>query len=166
MNKVPYRYGQFFVLILSLFVLSGSYYFQYMDEMLPCPLCLMQRFCTVFIALFSLAAWIWTGPPTRILTLFQWAFCLLGIYFASRQIWLMAFVKEDTGACLPGLDIMLRYFPWQDTLHTLIFGSADCSRIQWTWLGLPMPVWSLGYFLSVFFLVFLLRRKHLKDTTL
>lgn len=155
MNTV-YRNGQFCLFLLSLGVLASSYYFQYMEELTPCPLCLMQRLCTFIITIICFLSWLTIKSKNKICAILQLIFCILGIYFAARQLWLMSLPPQDTGACLPGLNMMLRYFPLHETLRALFLGSADCREVQWEWLGLSMPAWSLLYFIFVLGSVFLL----------
>jgi disulfide bond formation protein DsbB len=80
-------------------------------------------------------------------------------------VWLQSLPADQIPACLPGLDALLHYFPWQDILHALFWGSGDCAEINWQWLGLSMPVWSLLYFLAVFcafiFLFLLVNKQNL-----
>lgn len=162
MNKITYRQGQFLLFILSLFVLLGSFYFQYVEDLTPCPLCIMQRLCTFFLTLLCFLCWLWVKPKTRFLTILQSFFSLLGIYFAARQLWLMSLPPDETGTCIPGLNMMLHYFPWQDILRALFLGSVDCSENQWTWLGISMPAWSLMYFSLILIGTYFLRPLHWK----
>ena len=83
----------------------------------------------------------------RRLFFLQIGFALLGIFFASRQLWLQSLPPNDVPACLPGLDILIHYFPWRDVGHALFWGTADCAEVTWTAFGLSMPFWSLLYFL-------------------
>ena len=50
MIKDTYRLWQFFLFVISFFVFYASLYFQFVQDLQPCPLCLMQRAC-VFLAL-------------------------------------------------------------------------------------------------------------------
>ena len=88
----------------------------------------------------------------------QMIIALCGLYFAGRQVWLQSLPADSTGTCLPGLDVLIHYFPWQDVLHALMFGASDCSEITWRWLGLTMPAWSGLYFIGVFIAGWLNRR--------
>jgi len=75
---------------------------------------------------------------------------LAGVYFASRQIWLQSLPHDAMPACLPAIDVLIRYFPWTDVVSAFLWGSADCTEITWQWLGLSLPMWSVVYFISVF----------------
>lgn len=76
-------------------------------------------------------------------------FAAAGIYFATRQLWLQALPAEQGASCVPGLDILMRYFPWKDIAKALFLGSAECGEATWQMLGLSMPAWSLLYFIGI-----------------
>ncbi len=53
MSKRTYRQIQGLLLLITVFVLFASFYFQYVLGLEPCPLCLMQRICVfLLMALF------------------------------------------------------------------------------------------------------------------
>ena len=41
---------------------------------------------------------------------------------------------------------MLENFPLARTLKTLVSGTGECATVDWTFLGLSMPWWSLIWF--------------------
>ncbi|HSR62235.1 MAG TPA: disulfide bond formation protein B, partial [Gammaproteobacteria bacterium] len=49
-------------------------------------------------------------------------------------------------ACGPGLDYMLEVFPLQEVLQMVFSGSGECAEVQWRFLGLSIPEWSLVCF--------------------
>lgn len=163
MSKRTHRFAQIFLLFLSLMVVSASFYFEYHLQMEPCPLCIMQRVCAILIFMFCLMGiCVSTVFRARVISLIQILIAGAGIYFAGRQLWLQSLPPEQTPACMPGLDIMMKYFPWQDVARALFWGAGDCAQLKWQWLGLSMPAWALLYFIFLFlistFLFVLLRR--------
>lgn len=151
MIKPTYRQSQAFIFLLSLAIFCLSLYLEWVKNLLPCPLCLMQRLFVACIAAVALFAWV-VGKKHAVKTTFilQLILSLLGAYFASRQLWLMQTPTTTTEACLPGLDMMFRYFSLQDTLRALFLGSASCGENVPNFAALPMPIWSLVYFAGVF----------------
>jgi disulfide bond formation protein DsbB len=148
---------------MTLFVLFAAFYFQYVLGMQPCPLCLMQRFCVFFLLLLCLMGpFLFTLKRARLVAVFQIIGSTAGLFFASRQLWLQSLPVGQAPACVPDLDVLLRYFPWKDVLHALFWGAGDCAEASWNWLGLSMAAWSVLYFLLVFIVsgvvFFLLRR--------
>ncbi|MDI9819570.1 MULTISPECIES: disulfide bond formation protein B [unclassified Legionella] len=147
MKTLTYKRLQIILALVSLLVFLSSLYFQYIQQLQPCPLCLMQRFCALILFLTCFAG-IYVHPlRARILVGFQMTIAIAGLYFAGRQLWLQALPAGQTPACMPDLEVLIRYFPWRDVLHALLWGAGDCAEITWRWLGLSMPAWAAIYFL-------------------
>jgi len=150
MTKRLYRISQILLAFITLLVLGSAYYLQYVDGLMPCPLCIMQRLCAFIFGMLSMIGiGLFTVKRARFLAVLQLGIALGGLFFATRQLWLEFSPVENAGACLPGFDIMLKYFPWQDILHGLLWGSGDCAAVTWTWHGLPMPAFSAMYFMAM-----------------
>ncbi|KTD01668.1 disulfide bond formation protein B [Fluoribacter gormanii] len=145
MRKLTYRKIQNFNAILTLFVLFASFYFQYIVGLIPCPLCLMQRVC-VFLLLAIMGLSLRTLKKAHIISLLQIIISCAGLFFALRQLWLQSLPAGEAPACMPGLDVLIRYFPWQTVVKTLFLGSGDCAEISWRMLGISMPGWCALYF--------------------
>lgn len=145
MTKIQYRAVQYGLVWLTLFVLLFSFYSQYILGLQPCPLCLMQRAC-VFILLVLMSLSLRTLKRARALTLIECFIACAGLFFALRQLWLQSLPEGSAPACMPGLDILIRYFPMKDVLHALLWGSGDCAESVWSFLGLSMAGWSACYF--------------------
>lgn len=152
-----YRKLQQLLILTTLFVLGGSFYFQYMLGLQPCPLCLMQRACLFGFAVFCLLGLRQSSiRRSRNLVFIQMFFACSGFYFAARQVWLQLMPAQHSTACMPGVDVLMRYFPWQDVVHALFWGAGDCAEVKWQWLGLSMPAWSALYFLFASFICLIL----------
>jgi protein dithiol:quinone oxidoreductase len=148
MKKFTYRRWQGFLTLLTLFVSGSSLYFQYHLGMQPCPLCLMQRFCVFLLLLFCLMGlYAQTQRVGKILACLQFLVAAGGLFFASRQLWLQSLPAGETPSCMPGLDVLIRFFPWQDVVRALFLGTGECAENSWQWLGLSMPAWAALYFL-------------------
>ncbi|KTD02335.1 disulfide bond formation protein DsbB [Legionella geestiana] len=135
---------------ISALMLAASFWFQYVQGLSPCPLCIMQRLCVALLLLSGLVLSVSKRPMLRaFLWLFQTLMALAGIFFAARQLWLQSLPPANLPACMPDLSLLLRYFPLQDVLHALFWGSGDCAEKEWSWLGISMPGWVLFYFVGV-----------------
>ncbi len=151
MTKKSYQVMQHMLLMFTLLILGATFYFQYVKNLQPCPLCLMQRYSAFLLALTCLVGLrVSSLKRAKTLAIFQMTFAFLGAVFAIRQMWLQFFPAEHTSACLPGFDVLIHYFPWQDVLHALLWGAGECAEVTWKWLGLPMSVWASFYFLTMF----------------
>lgn len=147
MNLLKYRWQRLLLVFITMAVLMASFYFQYVKNMEPCPLCIMQRVCVMLLLMFGMMSLFWGFAKCgRVTSILQITIGCAGVFFAGRQLWLQSLPADQTPSCLPGLDILINYFPWQDILHALFWGSGDCAEISWSWLGLSMPAWSALYF--------------------
>ncbi|HIF0345300.1 TPA: disulfide bond formation protein B, partial [Legionella pneumophila] len=111
MKKLTYRKIQSFQAIITVFVIFASFYLEYAVGLQPCPLCLMQRIC-VFILLGLMGLSLGTLKKAHIVSLMQFLVACAGLYFSSRQLWLQSLPSDQAPACMPGLDVLIQYFPW------------------------------------------------------
>lgn len=150
MTKLNFRRIQTFNAIVTLFVLFSSFYFQYVVGLVPCPLCIMQRIC-VFLLLGVMGFSFRTQKRAHLINLMQIIFALAGLFFALRQLWIQSLPASQVPACMPGLDIMMRYLPWKTVAQTMLWGTGDCAEVTWRLWGISMAGWSAMYF--VFMLI-------------
>ena len=139
--------GIFFVCILSL---SIAFYVQIHDQMEPCPLCVLQRVWFIAMAIFAglgifIKKPLWGCVNEVILLLIS----IAGVASAGRHVWLQSLPPGQAPACGPGLNFMLKYMPWKEVMHAVFYGSGECAKVDWSFLGVSMPQWSLLAF-SVF----------------
>lgn len=144
--KIKTRHIQAGISIITAFCLFMGYALQYVVKLLPCPLCLMQRWCMMGVLIVSLFILL---KDTRRRRYFQVGFVVAGLFFAGRQVWLQSLPPEMVPACMPGLDILMTYFSWADVAKALIWGGGDCAKVTYRILGLSLAAWSLIYFISV-----------------
>jgi disulfide bond formation protein DsbB len=146
--------------MLTFAVLAFSIYLQYGKGLLPCPLCLMQRLC-ILLLLILLAFRFTSRKRARIVIFLQALVAFAGLFFSSRQLWLQSLPAEQVPICMPNLDILMHYFPWQTIVRTLFLGSGDCSEVAWAFMGLSLSAWSALYFvvmvLATLYLLWVLR---------
>lgn len=146
MKKITYRKIQSVLALVTVAVLLSSFYLQYAVGLQPCPLCLMQRIC-VFLLLGLMGLSLGTLRKAHIVSLVQVIIAAAGLFFASRHLWLQSLPAGQAPACMPGLDVLIQYFPWQTVLHALLWGAGDCAETNWSMWGISMPGWSALYFL-------------------
>lgn len=146
MKKTTYKSMQLFLVLITIIVFFASLYFQYFLGLQPCPLCIMQRFC-VFLLLCLMGLSLGTLKKAHLISLLQVIISCAGLFFCVRQLWLQSLPADQAPACMPGLDVLLHYFPWQDAVKALLWGSGDCAEKTWGMLGVSMPGWAAMYFL-------------------
>lgn len=117
----------------------------------PCPLCIFQRVAVIATGLVLLVAAL-HGPVAG----GRWVYALLaalaaaiGAGVAGRHVWLQSLPADQVPACGPGLDYMMEAFPLAQTLRMVFSGSGECAEVDWTFLGLSMPAWTLISFVCL-----------------
>jgi len=70
----------------------------------------------------------------------------LGIWLAARQLWLQSLPEDQVPACGPDIYFMIERFPLADSLQTMLMGSGSCAEVQWTFLTLSIPGWTLLFY--------------------
>jgi protein dithiol:quinone oxidoreductase len=145
------RTGNLIGFLACVGLLAFAYYLQFARGLEPCPLCIVQR---VFFAAAGLAflaaavhhparvgAWIYGG--------LAFALAAGGAAVAGRHVWLQHTPEDKRPACGPGLDYLLSRFGPFDGLQRVLRGSGECGAVDWTFLGLSIPEWSLACFIGL-----------------
>ncbi|MGB7988156.1 MAG: disulfide bond formation protein B [Candidatus Methylophosphatis roskildensis] len=113
----------------------------------PCPMCIMQRYAFVVAGLLALIGALHgpSGWGRRIYALLILLSAVGGASVAVRQSWLQHNPPKVT-ECGADLDFMLDSFPLSDALPMIFRGAGDCSKVDWTFIGLSMAEWALIWF--------------------
>lgn len=140
--------------LLCIFLLSGSAYFQIVMGMQPCPLCIVQRMMLVAIGFFLLLQLaIEDVLIDRINGVLAFFSALIGAAAAGRQVWLEHLPADQVPACGASLDYMLKTLPLTETLRLLLEGSGDCAVVSWRFLSFSMAEWTLFFFVVYIILI-------------
>ncbi|MDM0023778.1 disulfide bond formation protein B [Variovorax saccharolyticus] len=139
-------------------MLAFGMYLQHVVGLEPCPMCVVQRYALVLVAVFTGLGAASGGKALRVAgMLLALVAALGGAYTAASQSWLQWYPPEVV-TC--GRDIygMIETFPLQRALPMIFRGAGDCSQVDWTFLGLSIANWSFIAFagFSVLLLVLLL----------
>ncbi len=163
-----FRWGQILIWVVTGLVLGTSLYLQYTEALLPCPLCLMQRGMTMLIFLVTfLGIFATQVRRRRMIVGVVFFMALAGAFFALRQLWLQSLPPNDTGMCLPGIEMLIHKLPWHEVLHAFVWGGGTgCGEVSWQVLGLSMAAWSLMYFSLIGISELFLGVRYLRDEQL
>ena len=134
-----------FIALACLLLLGFGYYLQFVQDLDPCPLCILQRVAYLGIGLVCLVGFV-HGSATRIYNALALVCALAGAAVATRQVWLQHLPPERVPECGPGLDFILQAFPIFDALKLIFTGSGECAETLWTFLSLSIAEWSLFWF--------------------
>lgn len=150
---MPLSARQIYVLILlSCAALLGyALYTEHVLGLVPCALCMTQRFFFVCTAGLALVAALHNPAALgrRLYVALMVLACGLGAAVAGRQVWLQQLPEDQVPACGPSLDYILETLPLSEAFTTLMMGDGNCAEVQWTFLSLSMPAWSLLWFVAL-----------------
>ncbi|MDJ0656168.1 MAG: disulfide bond formation protein B [Xanthomonadales bacterium] len=141
--------------LLGFFICAGllayAYYLEHVQYLDPCPLCMVQRLAFYLVGAFFLLGGLHDPGRTgrRIYAVLIIGTGMLGAATAGRHLWLQNLPPDQVPDCGPGLEYMIQHLPLRETLQGLLHGSGECARIDWSFLGLSMPAWTLVWYLSL-----------------
>ena len=123
-------------------LLAFGLYLQHVEGLEPCPMCIVQRYALVLVALVAgLAAFI----PGRKAALGASGLVVLiagfGAFVAARQSFLQ-WNPPEIVTCGRDFYGMIETFPLKRAIPMIFKGGGDCSAIDWTFLGLTIANWS------------------------
>jgi len=146
-------------------LLAFGLYLQHVVGLTPCPMCIMQRYAFVLVALigFLAAAHGSTGTGRRLWGGLIAIVAIAGIGVAARQSWIQRYPPEIP-ECGPGLEYLLESFPLTELLPMIFQGEGECTAIDWSLFGLSIANWSFVCFAAVilFSLCIIFGRTHQK----
>jgi disulfide bond formation protein DsbB len=121
--------------------------------LLPCPLCVMQRIAYLLVAATALAA-AWHRPAGAMrrgyaLLLMLWSGA--GAAVAGWQVYLTYHPHAAECGISPE-EKFLNSLPLAKWWPAMFEANGDCTRVDWTFLGLSVPELSLLAFLAMFVL--------------
>jgi disulfide bond formation protein DsbB len=146
--------------LLCLALLAFGMFLQHAVGLEPCPMCIVQRYALVLVALLA-------GVTAGLRPGFWYAGGLVklavvagfGTFVAARQSFLQWYPPEVL-SCGRDLYGMIESFPLKRVVPMVFKGSGDCSAVDWTFLGLTIANWSFLWFsgFALLALVLLWRR--------
>lgn len=136
------------IVLACLGLLGFGLYLQHVVGLEPCPMCIVQRYAMIALAVVAAIAAALPGPRSHRcfggLTLLIAAF---GAFVAARQSWLQWYPPE-IATCGRDFYGMIENFPLQRAIPMIFKGSGDCSAVDWTFLGGTIANWSFLWFLA------------------
>ena len=133
-------------------MLAFGLYLQHVVGLEPCPMCIVQRYALVLVAVFTGLArsskgwWMSFGVLALLMSGF-------GVFVAARQSWLQWYPPEFA-TCGRDFYGMIEHYSFSRSIPMIFQGSGDCAAIDWTFLGGSIANWSFVCF--AVFLVMLL----------
>ncbi len=135
-----------FIAAVSVALLAFGMYLQLVVGLEPCPMCIVQRYALILVALvagiaacFKGRGWTYGGAIA------MGAFAAFGGFTAARQSWLQ-WNPPEILSCGRDFFGMIESFPLRRAIPMIFRGSGDCTKIDWTFLGLTIANWSFLWF--------------------
>ncbi|MDB5751599.1 MAG: disulfide bond formation protein [Ramlibacter sp.] len=127
-------------------MLAFGLYLQHVVGLEPCPMCIVQRYALILVAVVAGATAAVRSRTGRIVGSALLAIIAgLGAFVAARQSWLQ-WNPPEIASCGRDLYGMIETFPLKRAIPMIFRGSGDCTKIDWTFLGLSIANWSfLGF---------------------
>ena len=122
--------------------LAFGLYLQHVVGLEPCPMCIVQRYVLVLVALVAAFSAL-TSNRRSLLAGFSLLLILssFGAFVAARQSFLQWYPPEVV-SCGRDFYGMIETFPLKRVIPMIFKGSGDCTKIDWTFLGLSIANWS------------------------
>jgi len=144
---------EFFLGFLACFsMLAVGAYFQFVESMEPCPLCISQRIAILITGIILLIASI--HNPSSSKGIRSYAFsgtitALIGSGISARHVWLQNLPPEEVPECSPGLGYIFENFPLTETFKLMLNGTGECADVLWTLFGISIPGWTFVAFIAL-----------------
>ena len=148
--------------VVSLGLLAFGLYLQHYQGLNPCPMCIVQRYALILVAVFAgLTAMSGKKSIWFVGTLLTLLMAGFGAYTAANQSWLQWYPPE-VATCGRDLYGMIETFPLKRAIPMIFRGAGDCSVVDWTFLGGTIANWSFLCFsaFAIVLIALLLRRGH------
>ncbi len=127
-------------------LIGSALYLQHAQALEPCPMCILQRYAFISIAIVALIAAL-HDPRSWGLRVYAALVALLSIAgggVAIRHSWLQHF-PNPSQSCGADLQYLLD-LPLSRGLPAIFRGTGECSAVKWRMLGLSIPEWALVWF--------------------
>jgi disulfide bond formation protein DsbB len=142
--------------VVCVALLAFGLYLQHVVGLEPCPMCIVQRYALVLVAIFAGLTAIGKSKGVLIggslLTLIISGF---GAFVAARQSFLQWYPPE-IASCGRDFYGMIETFPLKRAIPMIFKGSGDCTKIDWTFLGASIANWSFVCFVGIAVVMLLL----------
>jgi disulfide bond formation protein DsbB len=126
----------------SLLLLGVGLLMQHGLGLEPCPMCILQRYAYLAVALIAgIASLVRLSWVQRVAAALAGVVAALGAAVAGPQTWLQWHppVEASCGRDFWGI---VETFPLSRALPLILRGSGDCTKVDWSFLGLSIAAWS------------------------
>jgi protein dithiol:quinone oxidoreductase len=148
-KNLTLRQGAGLLALVCVAMLGFGMYLQHVVGLEPCPMCIVQRYALILVAVFAIAAW--AGGQKGFQTAsagLAVVFAGFGAFVAARQSFLQWYPPEIV-SCGRDFYGMVETFPLKRAIPMIFKGSGDCTKVDWTFLGGSIANWSFVGFVGM-----------------
>lgn len=137
------------VALACLGLLAFGLYLQHSVGLDPCPMCVVQRYALVLVAIVAGFTAIAKSRPALLsgstLVVLLSGF---GAFVAARQS-LLQWYPPEVASCGRDFYGMIETFPLKRAIPMIFKGGGDCAQVDWTFLGGSIANWSFVCFVLI-----------------
>jgi disulfide bond formation protein DsbB len=127
---------------VSLALVGAALYLQHAKDMLPCPLCIIQRYCFLGVAIFSLIGAF--AGRIKVFAGLALLSALGGLGVAGKHLYVIAHPGFSCG--IDPMETVLNRIPTATLLPSIFRADGLCEAALDKVLGLSVPQWSAVWF--------------------
>jgi disulfide bond formation protein DsbB len=149
-ENYPMRLLFLFILLSCISLLGYAQYLQHLEGLLPCPLCVAQRLVYWVLGLVALLAFLHNPKVIghRFYSVWMSILALVGTVIAARHAWLIRYPESFECGISPE-EVFLNSLPLASWWPGMFEANGDCADVDWKFLSLTIPDWSLIAFVSL-----------------
>lgn len=146
----------------SIAMLGFGLYLQHVVGLNPCPMCIVQRYALLLVAMIAGLTSITGRRGLHVGGVALVALTAVGgAFVAARQSFLQWYPPQEA-SCGRDLYGMIETFPLKRVIPMIFKGSGDCAAVDWTFLGGSLANWSFVVFSAIVLLCSLLVWRRIK----
>lgn len=158
---MTFKRSNIYAAILSFLMIVAALWIQLTYQLEPCPLCITQRIIFIVLGLlFVFFVWLPLNFFVRIIYLLAIGITsIVGLIFSARHVLIQQKYITVPAECGIDLDYMFENFPLLEAFNLLFQGTGDCSKVDWTFYGLSLPMMAfLGYLFFLIYALFIFKK--------
>jgi len=131
-------------------VVAYAIWTQFHDGLEPCNLCIFQRVSFAVLGLVFLLGAVHAPRGQggrRGYAIGAFIAAVIGIGIAARHVWVQSLPANMVPSCGPPLGFLQDSVGVLGMIKKVLTASGSCGTVDWTFLGLAMPAWSLVCFI-------------------
>jgi disulfide bond formation protein DsbB len=158
---MTFKRSNIYAALLSFLMIVAALWIQLTYQLEPCPLCITQRIIFIVLGLlFVFFVWLPLNFFVRIIYLLAIGITsIVGLIFSARHVLIQQKYIMVPAECGIDLDYMFENFPLMEAFNLLFQGTGDCSKVDWTFYGLSLPMMAfLGYLFFLIYALFIFKK--------